>query len=186
MTTMRRAGCYAVFVIALATTAVFNLAMANHYILPCPPDCRDIRIGSGMTGTWFVPDQSGHGFTIEVMPGDPLQMLVSWFVFGPQGGQSWIIARGAIQGNRAVLQGSRMVGGGGRFPPNFDAAGVRAEAWGTLTMAFTDCTHGRVEWATTAPGYGDGIVNIERLTLPAGLVCEADGGRAQDSDEVRN
>jgi hypothetical protein len=39
---------------------------------------------------------------------------------------------------------------------------------------------------STAPGYGNGIVNIERLTLPAGLVCDSDGGRSQGSTTARN
>jgi len=172
-----------VILFAVLVGAASNVAVANHYILPCPPDCRDMRISPGMTGTWFVPDQSGHGFTIEVLPGKPLQMLVSWFVFEPQGGHAWIIAQGPIDGARAVLRGNRVTGSGGRFPPNFDAAGVRADPWGTLTLAFGDCNHGRVEWDSTAPGYGYGIVNIERLTLPAGLTCDGTG-RAGDAEDV--
>ena len=175
MITALRIARYAAVVIALAATAVLRPAEANHYILPCPPDCRDMRIGPGMTGTWFVPDQNGHGFTIEVLPGEPLKMMMSWFVFEPQGGPAWIIAHGPIEGARAVLQGTRMAGSGGRFPPNFDSAGVRAEPWGTLTLAFGVCNNGRVEWDSTAPGYGYGIVNIQRLTLPSGLTCDSSG-----------
>ena len=185
MITMLRVARHAAAVIALAATAAFNTADANHYILPCPPDCRDMRIGPGMTGSWSVPDQSGHGFIIEVLPGEPLQMLVSWFVFGPQGGHAWIIAQGPIEGARAELQGTRMAGSGGRFPPNFDSAGVRSEPWGTLTLAFADCNHGRVEWASTEPGFGNGIVNITRLTLPAGLTCDGTS-RAGDAEDVHD
>ena len=144
-----------------------------------------MRIGPGMTGSWFVPGQSGHGFTIEVLPGQPLQMLVSWFVFEPHGGHAWIIAQGPIQATRAVLQGTRMAGSGGRFPPNFDATAVRSEPWGTLTLAFGDCNHGRVEWESTVPDYGYGFVNIERLTLPAGLTCDG-SGVANDASDVLN
>ena len=183
MITALRIARYVAVVIALAATAVLRPAEANHYILPCPPDCRDIRIGPGMTGSWFVPDQSGYGFTIQVLPGQPLQMLVSWFVFEPQGGHAWIVAQGPVQGTRAVLQGNRMTGSGGRFPPNFDAAAIRSEYWGTLTLAFADCKHGRVEWASTVQGYGYGFVNIERLTLPAGLTCEG-AGAASDADDM--
>jgi uncharacterized protein YndB with AHSA1/START domain len=175
---------FAVALVALITAAIgFTAARANHYILPCPPDCRDIRIGPGMTGSWSVPDQSGHGFTIEVLAGEPPQMLVSWFVFGPQGGHAWIIAHGPVDGARAELQGQRITGSGGRFPPNFDPAGVRAEPWGTLTFAFGDCNHGRVEWASTEPGFGNGIVNITRLTLPAGLTCDGTN-RVGDAEGV--
>ena len=133
-----------------------------------------------MTGTWFDPTQSGHGLTIEVLPGQPLQMLVSWFVFGPQGGQTWIVGRGPIDGNGAVLQGFQMAGSGGRFPPNFDRQTFMPRAWGTLKFTFNDCNHGHLDWAATAPGYGSGRMNLTRLALPAGLTCQADGaGTAQ-------
>ena len=190
MITTLRIARYAAVIITLATSAVFKVAQANHYILPCPPDCRDsgsVQIGAEFTGTWFGPSQNGHGFVIEVLPGQPPQMLVSWFVFGPQGGQSWIVGRGPIDRTRAVLQGNQMTGGGGRFPPNFDPAGIRAEAWGTLSFTFNDCDHGHVEWVSSVPGYGSGGMDLERLTLPAGLVCQTDdSGRAQDSDNVPN
>ena len=183
MVTMLRVARHAAAVIALAASAAFNTAYANHYILPCPPDCREVRIGPGMTGTWFVPDQSGHGVWIEVLPGQSPQMLVSWFVFGPQGGQSWIVGSGPITGTRAVLQGFQAVGPGGRFPPNFNAGNVQQQPWGTLTFTFSDCMRGRVEWASTVPGYGSGSMELERLTLPAGLTCDG-SGRAVDEDGV--
>jgi hypothetical protein len=130
-------------------------------------------IGSGFTGFWYNPAQPGHGFAVEVLPGTPMQMLASWMVFAPQGGQSWIVGLGPISGNQAVLQGSQAVGSGARFPPNFDSANVHTQAWGSLTFTFSDCNHGHVDWAATSPGYGSGGTDITRLTLPAGLTCSA-------------
>jgi hypothetical protein len=163
---------------AIAAVSSFNRAKGNHYILPCTPDCRepvDISIGPGMTGTWFEPTQSGHGLAIEVLPGEPPQLMAAWFVFDPQGGQTWIVARGPVSGTRAVLQGYRMEGAGGRFPPEFDAKDVHAVAWGSLTLTFSDCSHGRMTWTSTTPGYGSGSLDLERLTMPAGLSCQTKG-----------
>ena len=126
-------------------------------------------IGPGMTGMWFNPQQSGHGFTIEVLAGTPLQLLVSWSTFSPAGGQSWILGLGAANGTQATLQGYQ--GLGGRFPPNFDAANVHVDPWGTLIFTFFDCNHAHVDWASTTPGYGSGSMDLERLTKPAGLTC---------------
>ena len=78
-------------------------------------------------GSWFNPQQNGHGFALEVLPGQPMQMLASWFTFAPQGGQAWIVGLGPITGDRAVLQGFQSAGPGGRFPPNFDATAVHQE-----------------------------------------------------------
>jgi len=128
-------------------------------------------IDAGISGSWFNPAQSGHGIMLELLPGSPPQLLATWFVFAPQGGQSWIVGLGPVSGNQAVLRGTQTVGSGAQFPPNFDATRVSQQAWGTLTFTFSDCNHGHVEWAATAPGYGSGGMDLERLTLPAGLTC---------------
>jgi hypothetical protein len=128
-----------------------------------------LAISPGFTGNWYDPDASGHGFSIEVLPGNVL--LAEWFVFAPDGGQAWFTASGPITGNHAVLQAYFPDGAGGRFPPNFDAARLQAQFWGTITFAFDDCNSGTVSWSPTATGYASGALPIRRLTLPAGLSC---------------
>ena len=126
-------------------------------------------IGPGMTGNWYNPDQSGHGFGIEVLPGN--RMLAEWFVFGPNSGPAWVVATGPISGNTAVLEGQQKIGAGGRFPPNFDPAQLQSRIWGTLTFTFTDCNHGTASWQPVVAGYSAGSMSVTRLTLPAGLSC---------------
>jgi hypothetical protein len=128
-----------------------------------------VPITSGFTGNWFDPTESGHGFSVEVLPGNLL--LAEWYVFGPDGGQSWIVATGPITGNTAVLQGYQAVGSGALFPPNFNAADVQNQLWGTITFTFTDCNNGQVSWQPTATGYTRGTIPISRLTMPAALTC---------------
>ena len=41
----------------------------------------DFPIGPAMTGSWFNADQAGQGFSIQVLPGQPLRLLATWFVF---------------------------------------------------------------------------------------------------------
>lgn len=126
-------------------------------------------IGPGMTGNWYDPHQSGHGFSLEVQPDG--RLLAEWFTFAPQGGPTWILAIGPINGDTAVLDASQAVGPGGLFPPNFDPTQIHNQPWGTLTFRFTDCTSGEVSWQPTAAGYAAGSMSIKRLTLPAGLSC---------------
>jgi uncharacterized protein YndB with AHSA1/START domain len=128
-------------------------------------------IGAAFSGNWFDSAQSGHGFEIEVLPTDPPQLLVFWFVFAPNGGRAWIGGSGPINGNQAIVQGYQVDGPGALFPPHFDAANVQPQAWGTLTFTFTDCNTGQVSWNSTIPGYGSGTLPITRLTMPAGLSC---------------
>ena len=128
-----------------------------------------VAIGAGFTGNWFNPTQSGHGFSIEVLPDN--KMLAQWYVFAPNGGQSWIVATGDITGNSAQLQGFQPIGSGGQFPPNFNPAQLTNTPWGTLTFSFSDCNHGQASWQPTAAGYASGSMPITRLTMPAGLSC---------------
>jgi hypothetical protein len=126
-------------------------------------------IGPGITGNWFDPDENGHGFGIEVLPGN--QMLAEWYVFGPQGGRDWIIGVGPISGDTAVLNAVQSGGSGGVFPPAFDPSQVQQAAWGTITFTFTDCSHGTANWQPMIAGYSAGSIPIQRLTMPAGLAC---------------
>jgi hypothetical protein len=126
-------------------------------------------IGAGMTGNWFDPAEDGHGFSIEVLPGN--LMLADWYVYAPDGGPVWIAATGPITGNTAVLQGFQKIGTGGRFPPNFDPSNLQNLPWGTITFRFTDCNNGQVSWQPLVAGYASGSMPITRLTMPAGLSC---------------
>jgi hypothetical protein len=128
-----------------------------------------VVISPGFTGNWFDPDSSGHGFSIEVLPGNT--MLAEWYVFAPDGGQAWIAALGPITGNSAVLQGYFPAGPGGRFPPHFDPAQLSNQYWGTVTFVFGDCNAGQVSWQPAIDGYSSGWMPITRLTMPAGLTC---------------
>lgn len=129
-------------------------------------------ITPGFTGNWYDPSQSGHGFSMEVLPGN--QLLAEWFVFAPYGGQAWIVATGPISGNSAVLQGYYPAGPGGKFPPNFNASQLLIQPWGTIIFSFTDCNSGQVTWQPTPASdgyYTSGSIPISRLTRPAGLTC---------------
>ncbi len=126
-------------------------------------------IGAGMTGNWYSPAQSGHGFEIQVLPGN--QLLVEWFVFTPDGQPTWIIGTGPISGDTAIVQGFQQVGPGGRFPPRFNSAQVHPQPWGTLEFQFSGCDAGEVRWTAVAPGYGNGSLPLVRLTMPLGLTC---------------
>ena len=125
-------------------------------------------IGPGITGAWFDPAQSGHGLVIEVLNDN--RFLAWWFAFNPAGTeQSWFGGVGTYSGNTATITDEYQTIGG-RWIPNFDPSRIVNSAWGTLTITFTDCNHGRVDFNSVA-GYGAGSMNLTRLTQPAGLSC---------------
>jgi plastocyanin len=123
-------------------------------------------LSTAYTGTWYDPAQSGHGFFVEVLPGDLL--LAYWFTFSPDGQQAWFGGVGQIVGNTASVPATQSTGA--RFIPNFSPTEVVRTAWGTLNFSFSDCTTGRVDFQSVL-GFGSGSMNLKRLTTPAGLQC---------------
>jgi plastocyanin len=126
-----------------------------------------VPITSGFTGAWYDPAQAGHGIFLEVLNGN--QLLAWWFTFTPDGTQqAWFGNIGPIDGDTATVDALQTQGG--RWIPNFDPGNVTQPSWGTLTFQFTDCNHGEVTFATSGP-YGNGHMDLVRLTQPAGLQC---------------
>ncbi|HEX7770512.1 MAG TPA: hypothetical protein VF422_10845 [Dokdonella sp.] len=139
-------------------------------LVPATAISGNMPIGSGFTGAWVDAGASGQlGMGLEVLADGNLVALV--YTFAPAGGQAWIGGVGPIDGDRATITMTTIDGPGGRFAPNFDPSQVQNAVWGTLSFAFSDCNHGTLEWNAVAPGYGSGTMDIERLTLPAGLAC---------------
>jgi len=134
------------------------------------------NIVPGLSGNWYNPsaNQGGHGFQIEILPGNGI--LAIWFVFNPSGtGQNWIYSQGAYDPNSNTVTVPAFLEQGGAFPPNFDATKLSAPAWGSLQFTFSDCNNGTVAWksnaTSAAAGYGDVTFPIQRLTSIAGTTC---------------
>jgi hypothetical protein len=124
-------------------------------------------ISPGITGAWFDPAQNGHGIFVEVLPN--ARFLAWWFTFDPGAHQAWFGGVGTYGGNVATITAADMPTGA-RWIPNFDPAEIAHHSWGTLTLTFTDCNHGRVDFSSGL-GFGAGSMNLTRLTQPAGLAC---------------
>ncbi len=125
-------------------------------------------LGPGYTGAWYDPAQSGHGIFLEILPGN--SAFLGWFTFDPAGTQQvWFGGVGSNVGSTVRLLAVDQPTGG-RWIPNFDPNQIVHNPWGSLTVTFTDCNHGAVNFSSTS-GYGTGSMNLARLTQPAGLTC---------------
>jgi plastocyanin len=129
-----------------------------------------VPIIPGFSGAWYGPGQSGHGLLLEVEAGTPNQLVAYWFTFNPDGTQqAWFGGVGPINGDTAIVTAFQTTGG--RWIPNFDPTTIVNNPWGTLTFTFSDCNHGRVDFASTIAGFGSDHMDLVRLTQPAGLTC---------------
>jgi plastocyanin len=142
-------------------------------VAPPPPEQ---KIVAGISGNWFNPtaNQGGHGFQLEVLPGNA--MLAIWFVFNPAGtAQNWIYSQGPYDPNSNDVVLPAFLEQGGAFPPNFDSTQLTVPEWGALEFRFTDCNNGTAEYTPNEPavnaGYGHVTFPIKRVTSISGVAC---------------
>ena len=134
-----------------------------------PAKASAVTIGPAFSGLWYDPAQSGHGIFVEVLPEN--RFLAWWFAFNPEGTQqTWFGGIGTYVGDTATIPDVQ-IATGGKWIPNFDPSKIVRASWGTLTFKFSDCNTGRVDFASTYPGYGSNHMDLSRLTMPAGLMC---------------
>jgi plastocyanin len=132
-----------------------NAAASNFSIVP------------GITGSWYLPAQSGHGFNVEVLANNGF--LAFWYVYDNSGNNLWLVGQGTYTGDTATMD--LYQGTGGMFPPNFDKTKIVRTKWGTMTMTFTDCNNATAQWTPIVPGYASGSMALQRLTGVTGVAC---------------
>jgi len=148
-------GCLAIALGGVSTTGI-----ARESVDAVPKAA--YAVGSDLSGTFFDPAQSGHGFAVEHIDGGgtPL-VVVTWFAY--QGGkQRWLFGVGPATGNEARVP--LTISTGGDFPPRFTTASVTQQPWGELTLRMNNRDSGTAIWTTSYPGFSSGQMPIQRLT----------------------
>ena len=141
-------------------------------------DAGALTITREFAGTWYDPAHSGHGFNFEVIGSGPQKnILGSWYTYDNAGNPTWVSAMGPVTGDVAVLNAWSTRGGA--FGNSFDPANVQTQAWGTLTVRFSSCTQGTVQFNPGNPALASGSMPITRLTIPYNSTCS--GGISGDS-----
>lgn len=130
----------------------------------------------GASGSWYSPERSGEGFSLQVLPpeapGGPSRALVYWYTYAPDdsGRQVWLTGLGAIGSASpyrlptATIPLHRTQGGG--FASTGNPQDVVATPWGTLTLTFTGCDRATVGYQAGEAGYGSGGFQVDRLGPP--------------------
>lgn len=162
--------------VAIVATVVLELAPANAQV--------PRWVGPAHTGSWFSPERSGEGFTIQVLADG--RVVAVWYTFPPVGSsaaQAWIIAEdGRIEGDR-VRFAQAITTRGPRFGPTFDPAQVQRIPWGPIEFRFVSCNTAELTYAGP-PAWGSGTRQLSRITALSELECTgkrhltANGARA--------
>lgn len=123
-----------------------------------------------LSGSWYNPDESGHGLSLEVLGGGE-RLLAYWFTFDDLGNQAWLIADGGVDESGTSATLDAQIVQGGEFPPAFDPEAVDRISWGTIQFDFENCNSAVMSWETGAAGFSDGEMPVERLSTISGFGC---------------
>ena len=127
-------------------------------------------IDSGASGSYYNPNQSGHGIFLEIL--SPSRGLFTWYVYDGQGSQVYLVADGPITGNR--LSAQAFITRGMRFG-SFNPQQTVVEPWGTITLDFNSCNSITMSWQTTYSlngfQFSNGSTPLTRLSAIDGVKC---------------
>ena len=140
--------------------------------LPCGGSSKVLN--GSLTGAFYDPLRSGEGFLIDII--GPDTGLVYWFTFDNDGNPMWVFGVGTVIDNRLVVTTANTTSGG-RFGPNFDPGEVQLTEFGPLVFAFDGTGSGGAMAWSGPPAFGDGGMDLVRLTQLAGVPVTFDAPR---------
>jgi len=123
-------------------------------------------IDATISGSWYNPDQSGHGLSIEYL--DENTTIIYWYTYTPDRDPTFLVIGARNQGARA--SGTATIQDGmqfGQFNPN----DVSRTEWGTVSITYNSCTSLTLSYNSNQPGYGSGTINMEKLVSIEGVKC---------------
>jgi YVTN family beta-propeller protein len=141
----------------------------------CDDDAFDYGIEQGISGTWYDPAHDGEGWFVELL--DEHTAMVYWFTYTPPavGGdraQAWIGGLGEITGSSIVVPSAgSWISSGPPFGPDFDPDQVALNPWGKFVLSFSGCDGGVMYYQSDDLDYGNGSLDLVRLTHIETLAC---------------
>jgi hypothetical protein len=154
------------------TAFTSGLIQANAVVVRPLASGSDFQINAGITGAWFDPGTAGQGFLIDIEP-DSEFMFIAWFTYEQASSKvgapehRWLTAQGNYSGGTGNLDLFNTTGG--QFDDPQMTTTVSA---GTLTVTFTDCSNGTIDY--DLPGDGvEGSISIVRVIPGTESLCEA-------------
>ncbi len=116
------------------------------------------------SGAWYDPERNGEGFLLAVSGDDNPVATLTWYTYtnDASGNQLWIIGTAPVLGETAIFEMFRSEGA--TFGTEFSSADVNKPYWGQMRVDFSDCNTIKATYNADVSGYGQGTVNLQRLT----------------------
>jgi len=142
------------------------------FLLLFSASAQAMNITPSHSGSWYNPDQSGHGLSVEVINSETL--LIYWNTYHPDGTPLWLMSVANIEGDTATGDAYYLTGM--RFGL-FDPAPLTSQIWGELSLTFLGCNNAHLSYDSPLDhdgvAYGAGEVDLVRLTFIDGLNCRS-------------
>ena len=125
-------------------------------------------IDACQSGTYFNPQQNGHGIMLEVLGNDANSVFISWFTY-INDKQFWLIATGEILGDTASLEAFYTINT--NFPPDFVTSDAQSVPWGTINLTKIDNNNINLQWQPNNEHieFGSDSLSMVRLTNIKGI-----------------
>jgi len=134
----------------------------------------------GLSGSWADPTTTNQGFVMEIDPdfyGSGTGLLFAgWYTFDvtAAGGQRWYTLQAQVNGTTPASVGIYSTTGG-----RFDSSqATSANEVGRATLAFSDCTHGTLDYAFNDGSGRSGRIPLTRLLSNTTCSPTGDSGSA--------
>ena len=132
---------------------------------------------TGMSGSWYNPEQSGHGLNLEFLADK--RLVGYWYTFDANGVPVWLFLHGTYGATDARVEALEVEGG--FFPPAFDPEMITKSSWGSIEFSFSDCSHASMSWDTDHPLFSSGEMEILKISPDVGIPCRDPLSRANEN-----
>ncbi len=116
------------------------------------------------SGAWYDPARDGEGFLLAVSGDDNPVATLTWYTYtnDASGDQLWVVGSASVLGETAIFEMFRSEGAS--FGTEFSSTDVNKPYWGQIRIDFSDCNNIKATYNADVGGYGQGTVNLQRLT----------------------
>ncbi len=123
----------------------------------------EVFISKNLSGSWFDPENPGHGVFLENLDGgDNGRVNMYWFTHHNDQ-PVWMVGASEIIDNQPLTIDLH-IAEGADFPPDFDAGNVISNEWGQVTFNFDTSHDIKMSWDSLFSEFGSGSVDLTQLS----------------------
>jgi hypothetical protein len=146
-------------------------------LLPACVAAQDMIVTRHFTGLWDQVGYKSQGINLQIVHQDSGEKrgVAYWFTYGSDNQSAWFVGIGPATDNRIEMVLYQVQDVGFLEPGD----NIEATAIGTMTMEFSTCNQGDVEFETDIAAVGSGSFEVQRFTDVLNTHCS--GGVSDDT-----